>query len=467
MNRYKNLFKNTSLFFIANMGSKIISFLMVRFYTELLDTAEYGTLDALTTLVFFIAPLCSLSIQEAVFRYCMDKDRDKAGVLKSAYRILGWGSLVVVLCGGLVFCFLNNSLVVLVVLLVVSEIYYNVSLQYSRGVGEVRVYALSGVLYTIVMVTANIVYMAGFQWGIYGYLLAMITANGLVTLFLVLRLRLGKILCQGVYDKNLTVSMIKYSLPLVPNAIFWWMMSVADRYVLIYEHGVGMNGIYAVANKIPTVLNVFGSIFFQAWQMSAVESYEDENRKEFYSNIFSIFFGSMILIVGALNVVVKPIYMFFVAEEYFIAWKYTSFLMLAMLFSSASCFVGTYYNVVMKTNRNLRTTIIGFMSNLVLDLILIPPFGIQGAAIATFAGYFVTWIIRVYDTNKFMNIRYHYLRITVSLLLCICQGILLAVDYKYADWINIVLLLVLMYNERKVIRAVIQKGMGVLKWERK
>ena len=66
MNKYSKLIKNSGIFAIANMGSSIVSFILVRFYTELLSTEQYGTIDFLTTLSSMLIPFITLAIVEAV-----------------------------------------------------------------------------------------------------------------------------------------------------------------------------------------------------------------------------------------------------------------------------------------------------------------------------------------------------------------------------------------------------------------
>ena len=61
------------------------------------------------------------------------------------------------------------------------------------------------------------------------------------------------------------VEMLRYSVPLVPNAISWWIANVSDRLLILYFLGSAMNGIYAAANKIPTIYTTFFSVYNLAW----------------------------------------------------------------------------------------------------------------------------------------------------------------------------------------------------------
>lgn len=63
--------------------------------------------------------------------------------------------------------------------------------------------------------------------------------------------------------------------------ISWWVNGLADRYVLIFFCGIASNGVYSVASKIPSILNIFQNIFSQAWMLSAVREFDAEDKNGF------------------------------------------------------------------------------------------------------------------------------------------------------------------------------------------
>ena len=64
--------------------------------------------------------------------------------------------------------------------------------------------------------------------------------------------------------------MLTYCVPLIPTAVFWWIMGVSDRYLVKWFVESDANGIYAVAYKIPTILTILATVFMDAWQLSAI-----------------------------------------------------------------------------------------------------------------------------------------------------------------------------------------------------
>lgn len=76
--------------------------------------------------------------------------------------------------------------------------------------------------------------------------------------------------------------MMDYSRPLIANSIAWWINNASDRYIVIFFCGLAENGIYSVASKIPSILNIFQSIFNQAWTLSAVKDFDSEDKHGFF-----------------------------------------------------------------------------------------------------------------------------------------------------------------------------------------
>ena len=76
--------------------------------------------------------------------------------------------------------------------------------------------------------------------------------------------------------------MLVYCIPMIPNSIMWWITDASDKYMIAFFVGVSSNGIYALAKKIPSVLSMLHSVFFQAWQLSAVEESEAKDKSHYY-----------------------------------------------------------------------------------------------------------------------------------------------------------------------------------------
>ncbi|MEM2146385.1 MAG: NosD domain-containing protein, partial [Candidatus Jordarchaeaceae archaeon] len=107
-------------------------------------------------------------------------------------------------------------------------------------------------------------------------------------------------------DVQLLKEMLRYSLPLVPNGLMWWIMNVSDRYMLTFFLGYSATGLYSVSAKFPTIISLLYGIFFQAWQLSAMQEFGKEDFEVFFNRVFQIISGGLFIITSWFLVFIKP-----------------------------------------------------------------------------------------------------------------------------------------------------------------
>lgn len=231
-------------------------------------------------------------------------------------------------------------------------------------------------------------------------------------------------------NKILTLRMLKYSIPLIPNAFMWWLINASNRYFILYYESIEVNGLYAVANKVPTLLTVFISIFGQAWQMSAIEEYDSDDKSKFYSDTFLYYQTFLFLGTSAILVLLKIIMSNVVADDYYLAWKFAPFLLLGVVFSSFSSFFGTNYTVAKETKGLFNTSLIGGLIIIVMNYILVPNIGALGASISTSIGFLFMWILRMRGTKCYITVTINYKKIIISVCIILLQIVVLFLNIK-------------------------------------
>lgn len=424
--QYKKLVTNSLVFTIANLGSKVISFIMVPLYTYVLTKEEYGTVDLMTTFNSLLIPVLFLCASDAVLRYCMDKRYNSKEVLSNSFfiYILGIGSLcLIVPVLGKLYPDIAPYGVCLGMLLFSNGL-MQVSNQYLRSTGHIKAFAANGIIYTFVFASLNILFLVKLRLGINGYLYSMIASNMICVLVAALCSRMWKSITLKLYPKTLKV-MLKYSIPLIPNALMWWIMDASDKLIITFYLGVGATGVFAIAKKLPTLIDTFHSIFNQAWQISAIQENDSSNVKEFTSNVYKVYFTCMILVVGGLLTVARPFSQYLLSDAYANTWLYIPFLLLAVGCSCLSGFLSANLIAAEQTTQIFKTTVIGAVVNTVLNFILIPTLGLNGGAIATFLGFTVVLIIR-----ENLLIKQEKLMVTFNrILLITIIGVQIAVYY--------------------------------------
>ena len=302
MNKYQTLAANTILMSIGTFGSKLLVFLMVRFYTGYLTPAEYGTADLITQTANLLIPLVSLDITDAVFRFAADRRGGRADAFSVGLRTITLGS-----AGLLAVIILLQKIPevhaygLLLASFVIASCYHALCAHFVRAQGNTALFAAQGLFNTALFIGLNVLFLAVFQWGIRGYVLSTTMANLITTAVLIWKARLWRYV-RLAPKHSLRRQMLRYCIPLIPTAIFWWIMGVSDRYMVKWFLGSDANGIYAVAYKIPTILTILATVFMDAWQLSAIaeSSGDRQAHLRFYGRIWDAFASAVFLGAGGI-----------------------------------------------------------------------------------------------------------------------------------------------------------------------
>ena len=463
MNQYKSLIKNSVLFAIGSIGSKAIQFFMLPLYTRMLTTSDYGQLDVLQTTISLLIPLITFQAVEAVFRYSVDMRENKSAssVLMNGILLCLFGMLISLLLFP-VFTRIEpfSSYLLFFYLILFFSMMNSVLKQFVRGLGKIKAFVASDLAYTASFVTFNIIFLVYLKMGLRGYFLSMVLAHLINTFILLVFGNVFKYLNFKSFDKSFMKTMLIYSIPLIPNGLMWWVMSVSDRYILTYYMGFDATGIYSVSYKFPSLITLVNGIFFMAWQLSAMQEYGKEGYEDFYKNIFGVLSSLLFLVTGLILLILKPLMSVFVADAFYESWKYVPMLLLGTVFQAFSSFFGTNYTASKKTKGAFTTTVVGAAVNVGLDFLLIPFWGIQAAAFSTLLGYVATCLMRVFDSKKFVDTKIDWKSISSSVLIIVLQIVGLyfienAVIFFTVETLLIVLLLIL---QRKYIKQVFNFG---------
>ncbi|MEG0618610.1 MAG: oligosaccharide flippase family protein [Bacilli bacterium] len=465
MNSYKKLLNNSIIFAIGNLGSKIIGILMVPLYTYYFTTADYGRLDLITTTVNLIVPICTLSIFESAFRFAMDKSENPKSVLTNSLLVTIIGIFILILLSP--FFNFNESISksYLYVLLLISFQSIQVLLaQFVRAVNYIRLFSINGIIMAISLAGLNIISIVYLKMGLNGYLLSLVLSNLLAIIIFIIFGKLWKFIDITLIKKDFIYQLLLYSIPLIPNTFLWWLTNVSNRYFIVFFLGASANGLFAVANKIPTLLSMLNSIFTQAWQISAVEEF-DKKDKNFYSDMFNVlafllFFGSSMILV-----VLKPVFSIIIANSFYESWKYVPVLLLSVIYSSFSNFYGVNYLAAKKTIGVLKTTIYGGVVNIILNIILIPMIGLNGAGLATMLSFFVIWLLRIKDSKNLITINIDMRKLLMMTLILFLQIVVLYLNLSLflEVIVNFILCVSFIFVGRKYFILILKK-IGVNKW---
>ena len=424
--KYKYLGKNTLIFGISSFGTKFLSFLLVPLYTNILSTEEYGTADLITTTATLLIFVLTINIADAVLRYSIGGKEKQEKILSYGIRVFIIGSLLCALGLGIVY--LTRLLnwpwyyYLFIFLFFVFTALYQILSSYLRGIDKITQVAIAGIIASIGIIGGNILLLLVFKMGIVGYLISLVLGPGLASVY-----------CFGVIGEPFSTYIINscdaitrqemrnYCIPLIFNNVALWINAFLDRYFVTAYCGVGENGIYSVASKIPIILATCYTVFSQAWNLSAIKEFDPEDKDGFFSKTYAAYNALIVVVCGVLIILNIPLAKFLYKKEFFEAWQYSSILLISVMFNSLTIIVGSVFTAAKDTKVIATTTIISAIANTVLNILLIPLMGAIGAGIATATAYFVMWIVRIYYSQKYIKFKINLLKDCIAYLIIIIQ----------------------------------------------
>jgi O-antigen/teichoic acid export membrane protein len=390
----------------------------------------------------------------------MDKSKDKGEVLKNALIVVLLGTLILAILSPLVklYGLFNDWYLYFTIITVVLMVRGVLSL-YVKGSGKTRLFAIDSIIYTFILAVLNIVLLLIFDIGIIGYFLSTILATVISILFLFISSKAFSTIKRSKINVDLLKEMVRYSTPLMINAISWWIMSSSDRFMLEYFYSASQVGIYSIAIKFPSILISIVSIFNQAWAISSINEYESTKDKSFYSKTFSLYYFNLVLISALMIPLVEPFINIYVNGDYIEAWRYIPFLIIGAIFQSFSSFFGTIYSSAKKNLNTMTSSLLSAILNITLNLFLIPKFGIMGAVIATMIAYIMIGVFRMYDTRRFFSfyINFKLIYCTISLLIVQSIIVLFVEDLNFLAILVAFIILILNRKEFLSIISMIRK----------
>lgn len=403
--RKKYLAKNTALFALNTIGTKLISFLLVPLYTKAFTTAEYGTVDLIATIGTILVPIITINIGEAVMRFALDDDANLNNIVSIGIFYAGF-SFILGCSVFLVVSFFPQITVnsALVYFYCISQGLYKTFACNLRGQEKLFHFAVGNILHTFAAAILNIFFLVIWKTGVDGYFLAYILSNLISFIYCFIAGNVKQTFSNFRIDPVLMKKMALYAIVLVPNSLMWWIMNSSDHIMVTSMIGIAANGIYAISYKIPSILSSFSTVFNQAWSYSAIHENKSSDREVFNNLMFDHLVRFQLIITSFLMLVMRPFLRFYVQPAYFEAWKYTPYLLVGYFFLTMGTFLSTIYTVQKDSKGFLFSGSVGAIMNIMLNWILIPRWGIHGAAFATCISYITVFVYRILDTRKYMII---------------------------------------------------------------
>ena len=401
------------------------------FYTYWMSKEDFGIQDIIYIYSVLIIPYVSLGLYEAVFVFPKNKKiEDQSKYFSSAIFIV---FLMCILFGILLLLLpdeINNILfpdplkqyVPILFVFVVLESFQRIFQSFTRGIDKMKIFSITGTIYAIVMLIASIILIPQFK--LKGYWISLLLADFISILYTFIAIKALQYLhINYIQCISHLKEMLYFSIPLIPNATMWWIVNSINRPILMENVGIEGVGLYSVAGKFPSILNVVFTIFFSAFQISALEEYSKDNYKTFYNNIFRVIFYIQIVLTIGFELFSGLIFEYFIDEKFYVAAHYLPILCLGVVISNIAAYIGVTFTVAKKTKYFLYSAICAAITALIGNSLLIPRYGIMGACIAIVISQFAMVYYRWYKSRNVINFtdirKLSYISILyVSTILC-------------------------------------------------
>ena len=433
-NRIAFLLGNTLVFALGGLAIKAVSLVLMPLYTTALTAGEYGTAELLNSAIEIVLPLLSLGVVEALYRFSIDDDVPKDELFAGSLVVLGGG----VVCAG-VACALGSVLwnmehAAAFFVLFCSVCVFKATTQLARGLGHVRRFVLYGLINALAMVVSTYLLLVRAHTGIEGYLWSYTIGYLVGGLVAFLGSAEYRLLAPFRVDRDLLRRMLVYSLPLVPNLLSWWLVSVSGRYVVLWGSGLVAAGLFTAASKMPALVNIVASVFQQAWQYSTAREIDSPDRGAFFGSVLRGYSLATLSTAGLVIALNRPISRVMLQAEFAEGWRYVPLLMLVASFGVISIFFESFYQALKNSGVLMASTALGAGVNVVLGVALVPFMGPWGAGLAGAVAYMLVLVVRARDLRRRINLPIDRLRLGYQLALLI--SITACMSFDGGSWLN-------------------------------
>lgn len=416
MSREKQLAKNTLIITVGKICTQLITFFLLPLYTGILSTEEYGIVDLLNTLVSLLLPIVTFQVEQAMFRELIEvrtKENKKKGIISTGVITVIFQCFLFLILFAIISPFVNNDYKIFLATNVITYIFLSLFQQIARGLGDNKRYAIGSFLSALFTIIFNVLFIAVIRLGATGMLLGTLLGQLLSVLYLFFSLKLYNYIKIHKYKKIIIKKLWKYSIPLIPNAISWWVFNASNRVITSTFLGVAENGILAASLKFSSVFITFYNIFNMSWTESISISINDDDIESYFNKMFNIMMRLFTALGIGIIVCMPFVFPIMINEKYSSGYGLVPLSILGSLFNVVVGLISVIYVAKKNTKAIANTSIISAVLNIVINLALVKVVGLYAAVISTFIAFFTMSIYRLYDIRK----KYFRIKFEKSLLI--------------------------------------------------
>lgn len=425
--------KHSAIYGAGLILQRLASFILLPLYMAYLSTADYGIQEVLNNTSSLLITVSGLGLISALYRsyFMYSDDGRRLDVAKTALSIFALSSAVV---GGLLALFSRqmsglllpdasySPLLMLTVLYIILSNIIAVPFAILRAKTQSIRYAVFSLAQFLIHMAGAIWLVAGLGRGVRGSLESMVLGQVAV---LILFLPSFATTLKAHFSWPDLKEMLTFGLPLVPAMVAALSLTVSDRYFLRAFSTFDEIGVYGLGYRFGTMVQVLVMLPFSlSWAPVMWSVAAKPYAQRFYATVLTYFTAVALYVALGLSVLSPEVIRLMSRQEaYWRAWQVVPLVALSYVL------YGLYYQLAVGLNLRKKTQYLPFVVgaaaglNLLLNFVLIPLWGMMGAAAATLASYLALAILVYVVSNHFYPVSYEWGRLAkLAALFGFCYG---------------------------------------------
>jgi O-antigen/teichoic acid export membrane protein len=420
----------------ASIFSKVIAVALLPLYTRYLTPEDYGAAEVLFAAVVVASIVVRFGLIEAILRFYYRDDEDPGEVVRSSFAGLFWVSTVGALLAlpfatPIAEALLDPKNAAAVgpmaelVRIAIGGLWvltmWEFMLTLFRLEERARAYFLTTILNVIAAIGLTVVLVVGLEEGARGVLLGSYAAGGAFVLALIAwqwrRLSLR-------FDRQLLRRLLRFGLPTMPAEVSLYLLNFVDRLIIVRTLGLAEAGLYSLAVKFAQAVNVLVRGFQLAWPPLAYSIRDDDEARRAYAVVVTLFTAGCAFVVAGMWLFSRWIVRALAAPDFFNSFEAVG------LISTAISLYALYLVLVVilgrtgRTEFNFPAAIGALVTNVALNLLLVPSLEIVGAGIALIVSYLVVLALMFVFTQRLFPVPYEWGRLArVVLTVAVLVGV--------------------------------------------
>lgn len=404
MNKLKLFIENFLVYGLGGIISRIIPLIMVPIVTRLMPETEYfGISDMSNTVVQFASALAVMGMYDAMYRMFFEKDDlDFKRSVCSTALLFSIGTSIVVFVIVILFkdmiakyFFGNEQYAYLVYISAMAALVgatNSIVSAPTRMQNKRKIFLITNTLSPVIAYAISIPLLLKGHYIIALPLAAAISGITMELAFVILNHKWFRF---QTFDFGLLKELLKIAIPLLPNFLIYWIFNSSDKLMITNIIGIGAAGIYSVGSKLGHVSQLIYTAFAGGWQYFAFSTMKEDDQVSSNSSVFE-YLGVISFVAGIFMCAwCRPIFNLLFEGEYQLGYTVVPYLFLAPLMQMLYQVAANQFLVIKKTWPNMLILLCGAVANVILNWILIPRLGIEGAAVATLMGYLIADLIAI------------------------------------------------------------------------